>query len=125
MQSSAPNSDALTNICALEAWLDSSLSLMDESIGDTTVRAVVDSIKDYLERATFPKQIISPVLGLIPVPPDLEVYSDTWFTDGYIAVNIFIVDDRWQYNVFVDKLNPETGLREYNTDVQLCHGICS
>lgn len=125
MQSSAPNSDALTNICALEAWLDSSLSLMDESIGDTTVRAVVDSIKDYLERATFPKQIISPVLGLIPVPPDLEVYSDTWFTDGYIAVNIFIVDDRWQYNVFVDKLNPDTGLREYNTDVQLCHGICS
>ena len=125
MQSSAPNSDALTNICALEAWLDSSLSLMDESIGDTTVRAVVDRIKDYLERATFPKQIISPVLGLIPVPPDLEVYSDTWFTDGYIAVNIFIIDDRWQYNVFVDKLNPETGLREYNTDVQLCHGICN
>ena len=52
MQSSAPNSDALTNICALEAWLDSSLSLMDESIGDTTVRAVVDRIQDYLKRAT-------------------------------------------------------------------------
>lgn len=124
MQSSAPNSDALTNICALEAWLDSSLSLMDESIGDTTVRDVVDHLKWHLLRAAFPKQIISPVVGLIPVPPDLEVYSDTWFSHGYIAVNIFIIDDRWQYNVFVDKLNPETGLREYNTDVQLCHGIC-
>ena len=127
MQSSAPNSDvqrALTNVNALEAWLDSSLSLLDEPIGDGTVGVLVDSIKDYLERASFPKRIISPVLGLIPVPPDLEVYGDTWFSTGYIAVNIFIVDDRWQYNVFVDKLNPETGLREYNTDVQLCHGIC-
>jgi hypothetical protein len=97
---------------------------MDESIGDTTVRDVVDTLKWHLQLSAFPKQIISPVVGLIPVPPDLEVYSDTWFSDGYIAVNIFIVDDRWQYNVFVDKLNPETGLREYNTDVQLCHGIC-
>lgn len=128
MQSSSPNSDArtaLTNINALETWLDSSLSLMDESIGDSTVRTVVDNIKDHLERATFPKRIISPVLGFIPIPPDLEKYNDTWFSTGYIAVNIFLVDDRWQYNVFVDKLNPETGLREYNTDVQLCHGICS
>lgn len=128
MQSSAPNSDArtaLTNLNALEAWLDGSLSLMDEPIGDNTVRTLVDSIKDHLEDTTFPKQIISPVLGLIPIPPDLEKHSDTWFSDGYIAVNIFIVDDRWQYNVFVDKLNPDTGQREYNTDVQLCHGFCS
>jgi len=124
MQSSAPNSDALTNICALEAWLDSSLSLMDEPIGDTTVRDVVDHLKWHLQLSAFPKQIISPVLGRIDVPP-MEPCSDTWFSIGYIAVNIFIVEDRWQYNVFVDKLNPETGLREYNTDVQLCHGICS
>ena len=130
MQSSALSSDArtaLTNINALEAWLDGSVSLMDEPIGDNTVRTLVDSIKDHLESVTFPKLIISPVLGLIPIPPDLEKHSDTWFTDGYIAVNIFQVDggEPWQYNVFVDKLNPETGLREYNTDVQLCHGFCS
>ena len=133
MQSSAPNSDALTNLCALEAWLDSSLSLMNEPLSlvmnhgkvDATVRDVVEHLKWHLLRAAFPKQIISPVLGLIPVPPDLEVYSDAWFSHEYIAVNIFLVDDQWQYNVFVDKLNPETGLREYNTDVQLCHGICS
>ena len=125
MQSSAPNSDALTNICALEEWLESNISLMDEAIGNVTVFDVVHQIKWHLQLSAFPKQIISPVVGLIPVPPDLEVYSDTWFSDGYIAVNIFLVDDRWQYNVFVDKLNPETGLREYNTDVQLCHGICS
>ena len=125
MQSSAPNSDAITNICALEAWLEGSLSLMDEPIGDTTVRDVVDHLKWHLLRAAFPKQIISPVLGRIDVPP-IEPCSDTWFSHGYIAVNIFTVgDDHWQYNVFVDKLNPETGLREYNTDVQLCHGICS
>jgi hypothetical protein len=124
MQSSAPNSDALTNICALEAWLDSSLSLMDESIGDTTVRDVVDHLKWHLLQDAFPKCIISPVLGRIDVPP-MEPCDDTWFSVGYIAVNIFAVDNHWQYNVFVDKLNPETNLREYNTDVQLCHGICS
>ena len=128
MQSSASNSDArtaLTNINALEAWLDGSLSLMDEPIGDSTVGVVVDRIKDHLERASFPKQIISPVLGRIDVPP-IEPCSDTWFSIGYIAVNVFAVgDEQWQYNVYVDKLNPETGLREYNTDVQLCHGICS
>lgn len=125
MQSSAPNSDALTNICALEAWLEGSLSLMDEPIGDTTVRDVVDHLKWHLLRAAFPKQIISPVLGRIDVPP-IEPCSDTWFSIGYIAVNVFAVgDEQWQYNVYVDKLNPETGLREYNTDVQLCHGICS
>ena len=124
MQPSAPNSDALTKIIALEEWLKSDVSLMDEPIGHATVWDVVYHIKWHLQLAAFPKQIISPVVGLIPVPPDLEVYSDTWFSGGYIAVNIFLVDDRWQYNVFVDKLNPETGLREYNTDVQLCHGIC-
>lgn len=119
-----PNSDALNNINALEAWLEGSLSLMDEPIGDSTVRTLVDNIKRYLETALFPKQIISPVLGRIDVPP-VEPSSDTWFSVGYIAVNVFIVDDRWQYNVFIDRLNPETGTREYNTDVQLCHGFCS
>lgn len=130
MQSSAPNSDALRaimgDVAKLRTYLESNISLMDEPVGDgRVIRDVLNSITDLIDNATFPKQIISPVLGLIPIPPDLEKCSDTWFTDGYIAVNIFIVDDRWQYNVFVDKLNPETGLREYNTDVQLCHGFCS
>lgn len=132
MQSSAPNSDALRaimgDVAKLRTYLESNISLMDEPVGDgRVIRDVIYSITDLIDKATFPKQIISPVLGLIPIPPDLEKFSDTWFTDGYIAVNIFQVDDGepWQYNVFVDKLNPETGLREYNTDVQLCHGFCS
>lgn len=132
MQSSAPNSDALRaimgDVAKLRTYLESNISLMDEPVGDgRVVRDVIYSITDIIDNATFPTRIISPVLGLIPIPPDLEKFSDTWFTDGYIAVNIFQVDDGepWQYNVFVDKLNPETGLREYNTDVQLCHGFCS
>ena len=132
MQSSAPNSDALRaimgDVAKLRTYLESSISLMDEPVGDgRVVRDVIYSITDIIDNATFPTQIISPVLGLIPIPPDLKKESDTWFTDGYIAVNIFQVDDGepWQYNVFVEKLNPDTGQREYNTDVQLCHGFCS
>lgn len=116
------------DVAKLRTYLESNISLMDEPVGDgRVVRDVIYSITDIIDNATFPTRIISPVLGLIPIPPDLEKFSDTWFTDGYIAVNIFQVDDGepWQYNVFVDKLNPETGLREYNTDVQLCHGFCS
>lgn len=132
MQSSAPNSDALRaimgDVAKLRTYLESSISLMDEPVGDgRVIRDVLNAIVDLIDEATFPTRIISPVLGLIPIPPDLKKESDTWFTDGYIAVNIFQVDDGepWQYNVFVDKLNPDTGQREYNTDVQLCHGFCS
>jgi len=114
------------DVSKLRTWFDKDFSLMDMTVDDgRVIRDVLNAIVDLIDEATFPTQIISPVLGLIPIPPDLEKHSDTWFSDGYIAVNIFIVDDRWQYNVFIDKLNPDTGQREYNTDVQLCHGFCS
>lgn len=132
MQSSAPNSDALRairgDVSKLRTWFDVDFSLMDMTIEDgRVIRDVLNAIVDLIDEATFPTRIISPVFGLIPIPPDLKKDSDTWFTDGYIAVNIFQVDDGepWQYNVFVDKLDPDTGQREYITDVQLCHGFCS
>jgi hypothetical protein len=116
------------DVSKLRTWFDKDFSLMDMTVDDgRVIRDVLNAIVDLIDATTFPTQIISPVLGLIPIPPDLDKDNDTWFSDGYIAVNVFQTDEGepWQYNVFVDKLNPATGLREYNTDVQLCHGICS
>ena len=115
------------DVSKLRTWFDKAFSLMDMTVDDgRVIRDVLNAIVDLIDATTFPTQIISPVLGLIPIPPDLDKDNDTWFSDGYIAVNVFQTDEGepWQYNVFVDKLNPETGLREYNTDVQLCHGFC-